>query len=204
MRPGGAGREYSQKVRLAPGAPESAAALAARLAPFVAVNSGATARFLDALHTVPHELRRHEPARHARYLASLWNVPLGEAGRATLFYADGAAVLVLVPANRKISAPILRELLGAEELRVLRADRGVGRIGWLGLEGPPGALPAVPTLFDATMLVDELALLPPRIVLSVDAGRSVALAPSDYVALVNARVVRVAGQTKLPDRLGDP
>lgn len=175
----------------------------AELSSFQAVDAGVTERFLDSLAAVPHELRRHEPVRHARHLASLWNVPLGGAGRATLFFADGAAVLVLVPADRKVSAPTLRSLLAADELRVLRADRGVGRIGWAGLAGPPGALPAVPALFGAAMLVDELALAPQQIVLSVDAGRSIALAPHDYVALVSARVVRIAGTTKLPDRRGE-
>ena len=107
----------------------------------------------------PYELRAHEPARHARHLAALWSLPLDEAIRATLFYASPQAappgpgsapadvpapVLVLVPADRKIAAPRLRELLGAAELRVLRADRGVGRVGWRGLPGAPGALPAVP------------------------------------------------------------
>src|SRR5688500_6350987 len=159
-----------------------------QLAPFLEVDSSATERFLAALAAVPHELRHHEPARHARHLASLWNVHLAEAGRATLFFADGAAVLVLVPADRKISAPTLRSLLGAEELRVLRADRGVGRIGWTNLNGPPGALPALPALFTATMLIEELALAPQRLVLSVDSSLSVALAPADYITLVNARV----------------
>ena len=171
-----------------------------RLSPFEAVDAGATARFLASLPSVPHELRRHEPVRHARHLASLWNVHLAEAGRATLFYADGAAVLVLVPADRKISAPTLRSLLAAEELRVLRADRGVGRVGWTNLNGPPGALPALPALFTATMLIDALALAPQRLVLSIDAGLSVALAPADYITLVAARPVKVAGRTKLPDR----
>ena len=186
----------------APGAVADAA-LASKLAPFRAVESGATDLFLSSLVRVPHELRRHEPARHARHLASLWNIHLAEAGRATLFYADGAAVLVLVPADRKISAPTLRTLLGAVELRVLRADRGVGRVGWTNLNGPPGALPALPALFNAIILVDELALTPPRIVLSIDSGSSVALPPQDYIKLVNAEVVQVAGRTKLPDRLLD-
>ena len=194
------GCSYSHLVQPAP---ESASELAAKLAPFVVVRAGEVERFLDGLRAVPHELRRHEPVRHARHLAALWNVPLGEAGRATLFYADGASVLVLVPANRKISAPTLRTLLGVEELRVLRADRGVGRIGWLTLNGSPGALPAIPSLFGATLLVDQLALTPKRLVLSLDAGLSVAIAPQDYVTLANARVVNVAGRTRLPDRLGE-
>ena len=172
-----------------------------QFAQFVPVDSSATDRFLASLTSVPHELRRHEPARHARHLAALWNVPLAETGRATLFLADGAAVLVLVPANRKISAPALRALLGAADLRVLRADRGVGRVGWAGLPGSPAALPAIPALFGAEMFIDELALDPPRIVLPIDAERSVGIAPADYVSLVDARHVSIAGRTKLPEQL---
>ena len=105
----------------------------------------------------PYELRAHEPARHARHLAALWSLPLDEAIRATLFYASPQAappgpgsapadvpapVLVLVPADRKIAAPRLRELLGrrraarltrrprSREGRLARAPRGAG--------GPPG------------------------------------------------------------------
>src|SRR5919199_821088 len=95
---------------------------------------------------VPFELREHEHARHARHLASLWEADLHEAARATLLAADGAAVLAVVRADRKIGAPRLRALLGAADLRVLRGDRGVGRIGWQGLPPPPAALPAVPAL----------------------------------------------------------
>ena len=73
--------------------------------------------------------------------------------------------------------------------------------GRAGLTGPPGALPAVPALFGAEVLVDELALVPPRIVLPIDAERSVGIAPADYARLVDARRVSVAGSTKLPERL---
>lgn len=168
-----------------------------RFAPFVAVDHGALPRFLHALSRVPHELRRHEPARHARHLASLWGVRLGEAGRATLFYADGGAVLVVVPADRKVSTPRLRALLDVDDLRVLRGDRGVGRVGWAGLGETAGALPALPALYGAGALVDPLALAPSRLVITLEPSRSVAIAPSDYVALVGARVARVAGSTQL-------
>jgi hypothetical protein len=160
----------------------------------------------------PYELRAHEPARHARHLAALWSLPLDEAIRATLFYASPQAappgpgsapaavpapVLVLVPADRKIAAPRLRELLGAAELRVLRADRGVGRVGWRGLPGAPGALPAVPALFGARLLVDVLVLRHRRVVLTLEPGRSLALSPRALLRLAGGQEVSTTGRTRL-------
>lgn len=150
-----------------------------------------------AAAAVPYDIRRHDPARHARHLAAIWGIPLPEAGRATLFDAGGAPVLVLVPADRKVSAPRLRSVLGVTDLRVLRGDRGVGRTGWRGLPGEPGVLPAVPRLYGARCLVEELVLNRERLVVSLEAGRSVALLPADYVRVVGAATARFAGGTRL-------
>jgi hypothetical protein len=168
-------------------------------APYARVDLAAPDAFLGALARagVPYEVRRHEPARHARHLAALWGVPLQVAGRATLFYADGAPVLVVVPADRKVAAPLLRGVLGVADLRVLRGDRGVGRVGWQGLPGEPGALPAVPALYGARGLVEGGVLAQPRLIVAVDPGRSVALAPGDYVAVTGAGAARFAGRTRL-------
>jgi prolyl-tRNA editing enzyme YbaK/EbsC (Cys-tRNA(Pro) deacylase) len=162
-------------------------------------DAAAPARLLDLVKTagVAHELREHEPARHARHLASLWGAALPEAGRATLFYADGRGVLVVVPADRKVSAPLLREVLGAGELRVLRGDRGVGRLGWHNLDGLAGALPAVPALYGAPLYVDERVMALPRLIVALTTTRSVALAPDDYVRITGGTVARFTGATRL-------
>ena len=159
----------------------------------------AEASFLAALReaAVLHEVREHEPPRHARPLAALWAAALPEAGRATLFYADGEAVLGLVPADRKVSAPRLRLVLGRSDLRVLRADRGAGRIGWRGLPEPPGALPGLPAFYAARGYVDERVLDLPRVIVALTGGRSVALAPGDYVRLTGATVASFTGTTRL-------
>jgi hypothetical protein len=184
-----------------------------RWLPYAALDFAAPATLLRAVQAagVAHEVRTHEPARHARHLAALWGVPLPEAARATLFFAGAGApdgtgetepprrpVLVLVPADRKIGAPRLRRRLAADELRVLRADRGVGRLGWAGLPGAPGALPAVPGLFFARALVDDLVFERPRVVLTLEPGRSLALSPGDYQRAAGAERADVAGQTRLP------
>jgi prolyl-tRNA editing enzyme YbaK/EbsC (Cys-tRNA(Pro) deacylase) len=166
---------------------------------FEAVDPGAPAAFLQALiaAAVPHELRHHEPARHARHLAAVWDIPLSEAGRATLFVADGAPVLVLVPADRKVSAPRLRDLLGATDLRVLRGDRGVGRAGWHGLPGDPGALPAVPGLYAASCLLEARVMDLPRVVISLQPGQSLSLSPADYGRRTQATIASFTGSTRL-------
>jgi prolyl-tRNA editing enzyme YbaK/EbsC (Cys-tRNA(Pro) deacylase) len=163
------------------------------------VDTAAAERLLAALDCLglAYERRRHEVPRHARHLAALWGVPLHEAGRATLLEADHRAVLALVSADRKISAPRLRQLLGVAELRVLRGDRGVGRLGWQGLPEPAGALPAVPEMFGASALVERLVLQAPRLIVALGGGSSIALAPADFVRATHATVASFAGTTRL-------
>lgn len=165
------------------------------------VDESAIEAFLRRLEAagVEHEVRGHEPARHARHLASLCGVALHEAARATLFYSDGAAVLGVVPADRKVSAPVLRALLGVADLRVLRGDRGVGRVGWANLPGAAGVLPAVPGLFRASCVVDARLTMDgtPKLVFALDPGRSVRISAADYVRAAGARIERFTGTTRL-------
>jgi prolyl-tRNA editing enzyme YbaK/EbsC (Cys-tRNA(Pro) deacylase) len=169
---------------------------------FTALHPEAAARFAVDLMTVADEVREHEALRHARHLAQVWRMPLGHAGRATLFGTERGAALALVPADRKVSAPRFRSLLDVEDLRVLRGDRGVGRVGWTGMPGDPGALPAVPALFGAACWVDERVLALRRIVVALEATRSASLATADYVRLTGARVASFTGTTRLLDEGG--
>ena len=167
------------------------------------IDLAAIERFLAVLEQagIVFEMRHHQPPRHARHLAAIWQADLLEAARATLLQADESIVLAVVPADRKISAPRLRELLGARALRVLRGDRGVGRTGWEGLPGPPGALPAIPGLFGARAVVEPLVLESPRLILALQPGRSLALAPDVYTRAVQAQVAPFAGITRLPNKI---
>jgi prolyl-tRNA editing enzyme YbaK/EbsC (Cys-tRNA(Pro) deacylase) len=190
--------ELTPPPELPPGGSRAALpgeSLAALAAVDLAAVEGLLARIAAA--GVRHELRQHEPARHARHLAAIWGVPLHQAGRATLFYADGAPVLAVVPADRKVSAPRLRAVLGASELRVLRGDRGVGRLGWRGLPGEAGVLPAVPGLYRARCLIEVRLLEEARLVFAVSVDRSVAMAAADYRLVTGAVGARLIGVTRL-------
>lgn len=166
---------------------------------FSSVDTAAAARLRQRLvrEGVAHEVREHERARHARHLASIWEAALPEAGRATLFYADGQSVLVVVPADRKVSAPLLRDVLRVTELRVLRGDRGVGRLGWHDMPGEPGVLPAVPQTFGAILWVDKRILALPRVIVALEPSWSLTIAPQDFVRVTDAKVARIIGQTRL-------
>ena len=148
-------------------------------------------------HCVALEMREHEPARHARHLAALWSLPLHLTGRATLFYADGRAILALVPADRKVSAPRFRDVLDAKDLRVLRGDRGVGKLGWRDMAGNPGALPAVPGMFFAHCYVDARVCQEAQLAVALGEGQSMALDPRAYVEATGAHIASFTGTTRL-------
>ena len=168
-------------------------------AAFVGSLAGASERFVSRIRAAGagHEVRVHEPVRHARHLAATWMRPLGITVRATLFEADGEHVLVAVPADRKIDAPRLRGALGVDRLAVLRADRGVGRLGWTNLPGDPGPLPGLPEPFGARLIVDPEILGAEDVVLSFSPTSSVRVAPSAYVTVAEGVVVGCVGRTRL-------
>jgi hypothetical protein len=58
-------------------------------------------------------------------------------------------------------------------------------------------LSAVPAVYGAQCLVDELVLRPPRLVVALDGTRSIGLAPSDFVRVTKARIGRFVGTTRL-------
>ena len=62
---------------------------------------------------------------------------------------------------------------------------------------PAGALPALPAYYGATGWVDERVLLGDLAIIALSGGRSIALAPRDYVRTIGARIAAFTGTTRL-------
>jgi prolyl-tRNA editing enzyme YbaK/EbsC (Cys-tRNA(Pro) deacylase) len=169
--------------------------------PVAALGSLENARdtFLTTLRDAgeAHQVRHYGGVRHARHLASLWGRPLTSTVRATLFDAEGACVLVAVPADRKIEAPRLRKVLGVAQLVVLRADRGVGRLGWVNLPGNPGTVPGLPQPFGARLIVEGELLALEDVVVPLTPTTSVRVTPVAYLTAVGGEAVQCVGRTRL-------
>ncbi|HAH15762.1 MAG TPA: hypothetical protein DCL45_06980, partial [Chloroflexi bacterium] len=159
----------------------------------------AVTRLLDLVSTsrIDFETRSHPEPRHARHLASIWEVGLSATVRATLMSMDGRPVLVAVPADRKIDALGVRARTGASTISVLRGDRGVGRVGWEGMEGQPGALPCVPEMFGASLLIDPELTDAGPIVVGLGGGQSLRCDGMQFAEALGARVIRCVGRTRL-------
>ncbi len=159
----------------------------------------AVTRLLDLISTshIDFETRSHPEPRHARHLASIWEVGLSATVRATLMSMDGRPVLVAVPADRKIDALGVRVRTGASTISVLRGDRGVGRVGWEGMEGQPGALPCVPEMFGASLLIDPEVTDAGPIVVGLGGGQSLRCDGVQFAEALGATVIRCVGRTRL-------
>ncbi|MSQ44169.1 MAG: hypothetical protein EXR45_08185 [Chloroflexi bacterium] len=159
----------------------------------------AVTRFLDlmAVRHIEFEMRTHHEARHARHLASMWEVGLSATVRATLMAMDGSPVLFAVPADRKIDAPGVRARMGVVAISVLRGDRGVGRVGWEGMEGHPGALPCLPDMFGASLMIDPELTGSGPIVIGLGGGQSIRCDGTRLAEACGGTVIRCVGRTRL-------
>ncbi len=168
--------------------------------PDVAVSQGvAVTRLLDLMASrhIGFEMRTHHEARHARHLSSMWEVALSTTVRATLMAIDGSPVLVAVPADRKIDAPGVRARIGAVAIAVLRGDRGVGLLGWVGMEGQPGALPCLPGMFGASLMIDPELTGSGPIVVGLGGGQSFRCDGTLFAEACGGTVIRCVGRTRL-------
>ncbi len=99
-----------------------------------------------------------------------------------VFLCDGAAVLALVPGDRRADPAKVAAAVGAAEARVARAEEVVAVTGF-----EPGAVAPFPASGATRVLVDEELLHQETVWIGAGSTRHVAgLAPLDLVRLANA------------------
>jgi Ala-tRNA(Pro) deacylase len=122
------------------------------------------------------KLMRHEPVSTSEEAARVRGTPLEQGAKALVFRADGQAVLLVLPASRRIDSRAFKRAFGVRDLRMVSPDE---LRDLTGLE--VGAVPPFGNLLDLPTYVDERLLDLPQI--SFNAGSrsvSVVMATDDY------------------------
>ena len=132
----------------------------------------------------------HEAVRTSEEAARVRGTPLEQGAKALVFRADGDAVLLVLPADRRVDSKTFKRIFGVKNLQMISADELCERTG---LE--QGAVPPFGHLLGFKTYVDEGLLSLPQI--SFNAGSrtfSVILDVADYRRLAHPIVARFAAE----------
>lgn len=139
-------------------------------------------------HGVSYSVIHHRPAHGASREAAAAHVPGRQWAKAVACLADGSPVLAVVPAHYRVDLATLRDLVGAQQLR-LATESEMARI-YEGCE--LGAMPPLGPLYDQQVIVDERTAANDEIAFSAGSHRdAIRMRYTDFAALVHPTVARV-------------
>jgi Ala-tRNA(Pro) deacylase len=145
------------------------------------------AEFLRS-HKVTYSVIHHRAAHTASREAAEAHVPGRAWAKAVVCLADGSPVLAVVPAHYRVDLGTLRELVGAQQLRL--ATEAEMRPLYQGCE--LGAMPPLGPLYNQQVVVDERLAANEEIAFSAGShSDAIRMRYSDYAALVHPTVARV-------------
>ncbi len=138
-----------------------------------------TARIQELLHSrgVNFEFKEHEPVKTSQEAADIRGTPLHEGAKALVFAADGATVLAVVPAHKRVGTRAFKRAFGVKNLRMINPDELRELTGL-----PVGAVPPFGSVLELPTYVDRGLLVNTRI--SFNAGSrsaSIIMACQDYI-----------------------
>ncbi len=139
-------------------------------------------------HGATIEVLHHEPVRTSEEAARVRGTPLEQGAKALVCRADGRAVLLVVPADRRLDTRAFKNACGVKDVRMVSADE---LLELTGLEA--GAVPPFGSVLGLPAYVDERLLEQPRIAFNAgDRGISVLMSGQDFARLVDATIGRFA------------
>ncbi len=128
---------------------------------------------------VPFTLKEHAPVKTSQEAADIRGTPLHEGAKALVFAADGAMVLAVVSADKRVGTRAFKRAFGIKNLRMITPDELRELTGL-----PVGAVPPFGSVLDLPTYVDRGLLENERI--SFNAGSrtaSIIMACRDYIAV---------------------
>lgn len=137
-----------------------------------------------ASKSVPHEVLRHAPVFTSEEAAAVRGTPLASGAKAMVCKADDQFVMIVLPADRKLSSKAVRKSGGIKSLRFASREE-VEQLTGLA----PGSIPPFGSMFGLATWCDERLAEQPRINFNAgDHAISISMVYEDYVAAEQPRL----------------
>jgi Ala-tRNA(Pro) deacylase len=134
------------------------------------------------------EVLRHEPVFTSEEAARVRGTPLGSGAKALVCKADERFVMIVLPADRKLSSKGVRQAEGVKSLRFATREEVEQRTGLA-----PGSIPPFGSLFGLPVWCDERLGEHERINFNAgDHAISISLTYADYLAAEQPKLGRYA------------
>ena len=138
---------------------------------------------LLAARSVLHEVLRHEPVFTSEAAAAIRGTPLASGAKALVCKADDRFLMIVLPADRKLSSKAVRKV-GIKSLRFASREE-VEQLTGLA----PGSIPPFGSLFDLETWCDERLSEQPTINFNAgDHAISISMAYADYLTFEQPRL----------------
>ncbi len=147
--------------------------------------------YLDKAH-VDYIVRSHKPAFSASRVAEAAHVPGRELAKVVIVHMDNRLVMAVLPSTQHVDLAHLRELTGAQIVRLAHEEEFAARFDHCEL----GAMPPFGNLYDMEVLVAESLTHDDYISFNACTHTDVmTLAYDDFARLVRPRVLAFAEPT---------
>jgi len=131
-----------------------------------------------------YDVLRHAPVFTSEEAAAIRGTPLASGAKALVCKADDQFLMIVLPADRKLSSKAVRKSGGVKSLRFASRDE-VEQLTGLA----PGSIPPFGSLFGIATWCDERLAEQPRINFNAgDHAISISMAYTDYVAAEQPRL----------------
>jgi Ala-tRNA(Pro) deacylase len=131
-----------------------------------------------ASNSVPYDVVRHAPVFTSDDAAAVRGTPLASGAKALVCKADDKFIMIVLPADRKLSSKAVRKSGGVKSLRFASREE-VEQLTGLA----PGSIPPFGSLFGLATWCDERLAEQPQINFNAgDHSISISMAYADYVA----------------------
>jgi Ala-tRNA(Pro) deacylase len=137
-----------------------------------------------ARKSVHYDILRHAPVFTSEEAAAIRGTPLASGAKALVCKADDQFLMIVLPADRKLSSKAVRKSGGVKSLRFASRDE-VEQLTGLA----PGSIPPFGSLFGLATWCDERLAEQPQINFNAgDHAISISMAYADYLAAEQPRI----------------